>query len=96
LPGVETSAGGLEGGLGANAFAVMRGRVSRVALITEDEIFAAVRWLLHEHQYLMEPSAAVTIAAILSGKAGSLAGPAVVVVSGRNVNLPLLQRILAA
>ncbi|MEO8025067.1 MAG: pyridoxal-phosphate dependent enzyme [Bryobacteraceae bacterium] len=96
LPVVETTAGGLEGGLGAQAFEVMRGKINRVALITEAEVFDAVRWLLHEHQYLMEPSAAVTIAAILTGKCGPLAGPTVAVISGRNVSLPVVRRILTA
>jgi len=95
LPGVETSAGGLEGGIGAQAFDVLRGRVSRVALISEDEIRASVRWLLDQHQYLMEPSAAVTIAAILNGKCGPLEGPVVAVISGRNVRLPLIEEMLA-
>ncbi len=96
LPSVETLAGGLEGGLGAKAFEVIRGRVTRVALITEDEIREAVRWLLDQHQYLMEPSAAVTIAAILTGKCGPLAGPAVAVVSGRNVSIAGIHKVLAS
>ena len=52
--------------------------------------------MLDRHQYLIEPSAAVTVAAILSGKAGRFGAPAVAVISGRNVALPTLRRILAA
>jgi threonine dehydratase len=74
----------------------LRDRVSRVALITEAEIQTAVRWLFDQHQYLMEPSAAVTIAAILTGKCGRLDGPAVAVISGRNVSLPVIRRMLGA
>ncbi len=96
LPAVETAAGGLEGGLGAQTFAVMRGKVDRVALIAEDELRVAVRWLLDEHQYLMEPSAGVTIAAILTGKCGPLTAPTVAVVSGRNVNVALIEGMLAS
>ena len=94
LPAVETVAGGIEGGLGAKPFEILRTRIDRVALISEEEIFEAVRWMLATHQYLIEPSAAVTIAACLTGKAGSLDAPAVVVLSGRNVSLETLRRIL--
>ena len=91
---IETAAGGLEGGIGRKTFEVLRSRVDRVALISEAEIFDAVRWMLDAHQYLIEPSAAATVAACLMGKAGRLDGPAVVVLSGRNVSLETLRRIL--
>ena len=51
--------------------------------------------MLAEHQYLIEPSSAVTVAAIRTGKAGALSSPAVAVISGRNVALSTLRRILA-
>lgn len=95
LPAADTLAGGLEGGIGANAFAILKNRVERTALLTEEEIGAAVRWLAAEHQYFMEPSAAVTVAAILTGKCGPLLGPAVAVISGRNAALATLQGLLA-
>ncbi len=94
LPAVETAAGGLEGGIGARTFDVLRSRVDRVALLTEDEIFEGARWVLENHQYVIEPSAAVTVAALLTGKAGRLDRPAVVVLSGRNVATATLRRIL--
>jgi threonine dehydratase len=95
LPAVETLAGGLEGGIGAQPFDLLRTRVDRVALLSESEIYEAVRWMLEHHQQLMEPSAAVTVAALLCGKAGRLTSPAVVVVSGRNLSVTALRRILA-
>ncbi len=94
LPAFETTAGGLEGGIGEKGFEILRSRVGRVALLSEEEIFQAVRWMLDAHQYLIEPSAAVTVAACLSGKVGKLDAPAVIVLSGRNVSLPTLHRIL--
>ncbi len=95
LPPVATTAGGLEGGIGRTGFEVLKSRVDAVALVTEDDIFDAVRFMLAEHQYLIEPSSAVTVAAIRTGKAGPLKSPAVAVVSGRNVALSTLRRILA-
>jgi len=96
LPPVATTAGGLEGGIGRTGFEALRRRVDGVALLTEEEIFDAVRFMLDRHQYLVEPSSAVTVAAIRTGKAGRLGVPAVAVISGRNVALPTLRRILSA
>jgi len=96
LPPVETTAGGLEGGIGKTGFDVLKSRIDRVALLTEEEIFEAVRFVVDTHQYVIEPSSAVTVAALLTGKAGRLDSPAVAVISGRNVALPTIRRILAA
>jgi threonine dehydratase len=95
LPAAETVAGGIEGGIGRKTFEVLRSRVSRVALVSEREIFEGVRWMLEKHQHLIEPSAAAAVAACLTGRAGSFDGPVVVVISGRNVSLETLRRILA-
>ena len=90
-----TTAGGLEGG-DRTGFEILKSRIDGVALLTEAEIFDAVRFMLERHQYLIEPTAAVTVAAILTGKAGRLESPTVAVISGRNVALPTIRRILAA
>jgi len=96
LPPVPTTAGGLEGGIGRTGFDILRTRVDGVALLTEEDVFEGVRFMLDAHQYLIEPSSAVTLSAILAGKAGRLDRPAVAVISGRNVALPTVRRILAA
>lgn len=96
LPPVATTAGGLEGGIGKTGFDVLKPRIDGVALVTEEEIFESVRFMLDKHQYLIEPSSAVTVAAILTGKAGRLDSPVAAVISGRNVALPTIRRILAA
>lgn len=95
LPPVSTTAGGLEGGIGRTGFEVLKSRIDGVALVTEEEIFDAVRFMLAEHQYLIEPSSAVTVSAIRTGKAGRLSTPTVAVISGRNVALATVRRILA-
>ena len=67
---------------------ILKDRVDRhVALVDEDEIKSATRWMVAQHQYLVEPTAAVTLAACLRGRIGKLAGPTVVLVCGRNVSL---------
>jgi len=96
LPAADTLAAGIEGGIGAQPFEILRTRVSHLALVSEDEIFAAVRWALEAHQYLIEPTAAATLAACLNGKVGELSGPAVVVITGRNLSAATAKRILCA
>jgi threonine dehydratase len=96
LPAASTSAGGIEGGIGRKPFEVLWSRIDGVALVSEEEIFGAVRWMLGEHQQLIEPSAAAAIAACRTGKAGRFDGPVVVVISGRNVSLDTLRRILCS
>ena len=41
---------GLEGGIGALTFEVLRPLVDRVALLSEDEILEGMRWMLASHQ----------------------------------------------
>jgi threonine dehydratase len=93
LPAVETMAGGVEGGIGARTFPVLAPLIGRVALVSEEEILEGVRWMVAHHQYLIEPTAAVTIAACISGKV-RVTEPAVVVVSGRNVSVETVKKIL--
>ena len=95
LPAVETMAGGVEGGIGARTFPVLRPLVDDVALVTEAEILEGVRWMIGHHQYLIEPTAAVTIAACISGKI-AVDRPVVVVVSGRNVSAETVAKIFGS
>lgn len=94
LPAVETMAAGVEGGIGTITFGVLGPMVDSVALVSEDEILEAVRWMLRHHQYLIEPTAAVTLAACLANKIGRLREPAVVLISGRNVSAESVKKIL--
>ena len=94
LPAVATTAGGIEGGIGRKPFEVLRSRVDRVALVSEEELFEAVRFVFDHHQYVIETSAAAGVAALLTGKAGKLPGPVVVVLTGRNISRATLRRIL--
>jgi threonine dehydratase len=94
LPAADTTAGGIEGGIGRLPFEVLHSRVDRVALVSEEELFEAVLFVFDEHQYVIETSAAAGVAAILAGKAGELEGPVVVVLTGRNISRATLERIL--
>ncbi len=92
LPAVDTLAGGIEGGIGALTFEVLRGRVTEVALVGEEEIRQATRWLAAEHQYWVEPTAAVTVAACLSGKV-QLTAPTLILICGRNVSVDTMRKV---
>jgi len=96
LPSSETLAGGIEGGIGEQTFEILRTRVDHIALVNDAEICAALRWMLDEHQYLIEPTAAAAVAACLNGKVGVLSGPAIVVISGRNVAGSTIRKIVCS
>jgi threonine dehydratase len=96
LPSGDTLAGGIEGGIGAQTFEVLRTRVDHIALVNDSEICTALRWMIDEHQYLIEPTAAAAIAACLNTKVGALSGPAVVVISGRNVAGATIRKIVCS
>jgi threonine dehydratase len=74
-------------------FAMTRDLVDDVITVTEDEIAEAVLFLMERAKAVVEPSGAVGVAALLAGRvAGSQ--PAVVVLSGGNVDPMLLTSIV--
>lgn len=94
LPAIDTIAGGIEGGFGKLPFSVIQSRVHQVALVSEREIYEGMKWMLDWHQYLIEPSSAAPLSACLAGKLRSLEGPAAIVISGRNVSLEVIRRVI--
>lgn len=93
MPHIDTLAGGLEGGLGQIPFPLLQESIIQVVTVTESAVWEAVRWMLSKHRMLIEPSAAVAVAACLSGEVRAH-GETVVVISGRNVSEGSLRRIL--
>jgi threonine dehydratase len=85
--GAASIADGLLTGLGAVTWPILRDRLDRVITVSEDEIRAAMRLLWERAKLLVEPSAAVPLAAVLGG--AFPAGPRRVgiVLSGGNVDL---------
>jgi threonine dehydratase len=68
-------------------------RVVREAVrVSEDEIASAVRFLHREGRLRVEPSGAVTVAALLAGHIRP-GGPTVAILSGGNVDPELFQRL---
>lgn len=88
----RTIADGLLTSLGELTWPLLRDRVERVVTVTEEEIIAAMRLAWERAKLLIEPSAAVALAAVLSVEFRALPGLARVgvVLSGGNVNLDRL------
>lgn len=79
--------------IGELPFAVMAGLVREAVQVEETEISAAVRFLHQEMQLVVEPSGAVTTAALLSGRVRP-SGSTVAVVSGGNVDPELFRQLV--
>jgi threonine dehydratase len=79
--------------VGALPFSLVRGRIEAVT-VTDDAIAEATVWLKREMDLLVETSGAATTAALRSG-AFRPEGPAVLVVSGGNVDPADIDRLAA-
>lgn len=95
LPPVDTLAHELIGGLSSSVFSVIRHRIDHVSVHSEEEILEGMRWMLHHHQCLIDPSSAIVIAACLSSTLPALDGPTAVVLSGKNTSPDILEHVLA-
>jgi threonine dehydratase len=81
--------------LGEVPFSIIRNLVDHIALVEEDEIAAAILTLLERRRILSEGAGAVAMAALMHGLGERARGKKVVlVVSGGNVDSPLLDRII--
>jgi len=92
----ETLADGIRVPLtGGHPFAILKRLLDEVVLVEEGEIAQAVLLLLESKKVLAEGAGAVTTAALLGPLAGrNLGNRLVVVVSGGNMDIPLLERVL--
>jgi threonine dehydratase/serine racemase len=90
--GPKTIADGLLTSLGELTWPVVRDLVERVVTVREEEIIAAMRLAWERAKLLIEPSAAVAVAAVLADEFRALPGfdRVGVVLSGGNVNLDAL------
>jgi threonine dehydratase len=87
VPHPDTIADGLRAPKpGELTFPVVKRWVERIVLVSDDEIRAAVKFLLLHLKILVEPSGAVPAAAVLFGKLPKEVGSVGVVISGGNVD----------
>lgn len=91
-----TIADALAGGLGlenAYTFNMIQKYVDDTVLVSEEEIAGAMAFALEKHHLVVEGGGAVGIAAVLYEKVEHLGRHIAVVVSGSNVDLPLLLKV---
>ena len=88
----NTIADGLLTSLGELTWPIVRDRVERVLTVSEDEIVVAMRFLWERAKFLIEPSSAVVLAAVLSDAFRNLPGlkRVGIVLSGGNADLDQL------
>ena len=97
LPEEETLADALAGGIGLDnryTFRMVRQLVDDVVLVTEEEIASGILFALEQHHLGVEGGGAVGIAALLCGRARGLGNSLAVLVSGGNIGLSRLRRLL--
>jgi threo-3-hydroxy-L-aspartate ammonia-lyase len=82
--------------IGERNFAVIASRVERVVTVTEAEILDAMRFVWERVKLVIEPSSAVAVAPLLSGKLDAGGLRVGVILSGGNVDLEPFFQALAS
>lgn len=98
LPEEASLADSLTGGIGLEnryTFALIRQLVDETALLSEEEIAAAMVYALKEEHLVVEGGGSVALGAILHDKVDVAGKTVVAVVSGGNVDMALLAQLLA-
>ncbi len=86
----QTIADGLRTSLGPNTFPIVRARVSRIVITGEEAIISAMKLLWERMKVVVEPSAAVPLAAIMEGRLDVRGTRTAIILSGGNVDLDAL------
>ncbi|MAU01093.1 MAG: hydroxyectoine utilization dehydratase EutB [Anaerolineaceae bacterium] len=92
-----TLADSLQGGIGLQnqyTFQMVRDFVDEVVLVSEEAIAAAMTFALKEEHLVVEGAGAVCIAALQSGKVSNIGENVALVVSGGNVDMGQLLRVI--
>ena len=83
----DTIADGLRASLCERTFAILQRHVERIALVTEEEIIAAMRQVWERMKLVIEPSAAVAVAPVLGRQLDAESKKVGIILSGGNVDL---------
>ncbi|MHA2298119.1 MAG: pyridoxal-phosphate dependent enzyme [Candidatus Hodarchaeales archaeon] len=83
----NTIADGLRTQLDTNTFKIIRQNVDDIITVTEDQIIAAMRFFWERMKLVVEPSGAVPLAGLMSGKIDIKGKRVGLIVSGGNVDL---------
>ncbi len=94
IPPPDTIADGLRSpSPGKLTFPIIQKLVEAIALVTEDEIRAAMRFVMDKLKIVVEPSGAVSVAAVLFGKVPVGTGKVGLIISGGNTDLEFLKTL---
>lgn len=94
---VASLADSLGGGIGLDnrhSFTLCRDHLDKTILVSEDEIYRAMQAHYYEDRLVVEGAGAVGAAAILSGRLDLPEGPAVSLLTGRNVDMAAFSAIV--
>ncbi|MET0493635.1 MAG: pyridoxal-phosphate dependent enzyme [Actinoplanes sp.] len=80
---------------GELTFSINRRLVDEIALVSEDEIRAAMRFAFERMRIVMEPSGATGLAALLAGKVAGLPRRVGVIISGGNIDTARFTELLS-
>jgi threonine dehydratase len=92
----ETIADALVGGIGLEnryTFRMVQEFVDDAVLVSEEEIAAAMAFALEKHHLVVEGGGAVAVAALLHGRVEEIGCNVAAVLTGANVDMPLLLEI---
>lgn len=81
--------------LGELTFATISAVVDEIVTVSDTAVLAAMRYAMLEAKLLLEPTGALTLAALVTGAAQAV-GPTVIVASGGNADPTLLASVLAS
>jgi threo-3-hydroxy-L-aspartate ammonia-lyase len=92
----RTVADGLRTSLGARPFSIIRHQVNAIVTASEAEILDAMRFVWERFKIIIEPSSAVPVAPILTGRLPVRGLRVGVIISGGNVDLEPMFQALAS
>ena len=90
----DTIADGLRTNLGDINFPIIKQLVTEVLLVSEEEIISAMRWIWERMKIIIEPSSAVAVASVLRYPERFKGKRVGVIISGGNVDLNDVMKIL--
>jgi threonine dehydratase len=96
IPLSDTCAEGLHGGIesGSLSFELCRDNIDEWLIVTEDDILAAIKYLLHECHMMIDGAGAVGVAALIADPTRWKDKNVGVVLSGGNLDLETLRLVL--
>lgn len=83
----NTIADGLRVSLGTNSFEIIKEKVDDIITVSEEQIIDAMEFLWVRMKLVVEPSGAVSLAGVLSGKINVKSKRVGIIISGGNIDL---------